>query len=91
MKIVVLTRIDHDSLDTAVDLSKQKGGVKIVLLSDAVYLLNGYVNNQPDLKFYALREDLDKRMDGHPDWVIPLEYGDFIDMIMADGSAVVNL
>lgn len=91
MKIVVLTRIDHDSLGMAVDLSKQIGDVKIVLLSDAIYMLNGYVNNQPDLKFYALMEDLEKRMGGHPDWVIPIEYGDFIGMIMADGSAIVNL
>ena len=85
----MISEINHDSLETAIDLT-DKSDAKIVLLSDAVYMLNDTGMNL-DQKFYALKEDLDKRFDVVPSSVTLIEYGDLIDMIMMNGSIVINL
>lgn len=89
MKIAVISEINLESLNTAKQLANT-GDAKIVLLTDAVYMLNQFTED-PGVEFLALREDLEKRLTETPRWVTPLEYGDFVDLIMADGSAVVNL
>ena len=89
MKIALVSRIDHDSLSTATELAHATEA-KIILLTDAVYMLNQYTED-PGVEFLALKEDLEKRLTETPSWVTPLEYGDFVDLIMADGSTVINL
>ena len=89
MKIAVVSRISYDSLDTAIELANT-ADAKIVLLTDAVYMLN-QITEDPGVAFHALKEDLEKRLPETPSWVTPLEYADFVDLIMADGSTIRNL
>ena len=89
MKIAVVSRISYESLDTAIELANT-ADAKIILLTDAVYMLNQYTED-PGVEFHALKEDLEKRLTEIPSWVTPLDYGGFVDLIMADGSTVINL
>ena len=74
----------------ALSLYNTKTDTKIVLLSDAVYLI--YNLNETDYgDIYALEEDLDKRIDQCPAWIHSLNYEDFIDLIMSDGMDIINL
>ena len=74
----------------ATSLFKKDTDTKIVLLSDAVYLI--YNLNGTDYGYiYALEEDLDKRIDQRPAWIKSLNYEDFIDLIMSDNVDIINL
>jgi len=90
VKIVIITNIDNHALEMAMSLFKKETDIRIVLLSDAVYLINNMEENHSNI-IYALEEDLDKRINKYPAWINPLNYGDFIDFIMAEGVNIINL
>ena len=45
MKIAVVSRISYESLDTAIELANT-ADAKIILLTDAVYMLNQYTDHK---------------------------------------------
>ena len=74
----------------AISLFKKETDTKIILLSDAVYLIYTLDTTKCG-DIYALEEDLDKRIDQRPEWINSINYEDFIDLIMADNVDIINL
>lgn len=74
----------------AMSLFKKETHTKIILLSDAVYLIYNLDTTKCG-DIYALEEDLDKRIDQRPAWINSINYEDFIDLIMAYNVDIINL
>lgn len=90
MKLVILTEINNQALKLAIALVEKDTNVRIMLLSDAVYLINN-LDKKSENVIYVLAEDLVKRIDSCPAGITSLTYQEFIDLIMDETVTIINL
>ena len=96
-KIVIISKIDHDAITFSKTLAEEGQQLKIILLSDALFLLENE-QLQEELKselsakiqFFALDEDIEKRNVKH-DIIQIIDYHQLIDILMEPCNRIINL
>lgn len=95
-KTVIISKMDHKALSLSTALTEDGQKLKVILLSDAVFLLE---NNQSlilqsgkseKIEFYALKEDIVKRKVNHS-LLHTVDYNKLIDILMEPGNSIINL
>ena len=96
-KIVIISKIDHDVITFSKTLAAEGQQLKIILLSDALFLLeNEQIQEElkselsAKIQFYALDEDIEKRNVKH-DIIQIIDYHKLIDILMEPGNSIINL
>jgi len=96
-KIIIISKLENDSITLSKILSENSSSTKIILLSDAVFMLknkefikelnSGFSRQQ---LFYALEEDIKKR-NINSSFINIIDYENLIDILMEPNSSIINL
>lgn len=96
-KIIMISKLDPDSLKFSKTLLEENQVFSIILLSDAVFLLNyeQFIDELQSgfpkkMQFYALEEDIEIRNVNHS-LVNIIGYDKLIDILMAPNNSIINL
>jgi len=96
-KIIIVSKLEKDSITLSKILTEDISSAKIILLSDAVFLLKNkeFINelnsglSRQNL-FYALEEDIKKR-NINSSLINIIDYDNLIDILMEPNSSIINL
>ena len=96
-KIVLISKLDNDAINFSKTLAEDGQKLKIILLSDALFLLEG---NQllgesksgisENMQFYALDEDMETRNVTN-DLIQVIDYSKLVDILMEPDNRIINL
>ena len=96
-KIVLISKLDNDAINFSKTLAEDGQKLKIILLSDALFLLEG---NQllgelksgisENMQFYALDEDMETRNVTN-DLIQVIDYSKLVDILMEADNSIINL
>ena len=96
-KIVLISKLDNDAINFSKTLAEDGQKLKIILLSDALFLLEG---NQllgelksgisKNMQFYALDEDMETRNVTN-DLIQVIDYSKLVDILMEPDNRIINL
>ena len=96
-KIIIVSKLEKDSITLSKILTEDISSAKIILLSDAVFLLKNkeFINElnsglSREKLFYALEEDIKKR-NINSSLINIIDYDNLIDILMEPNSSIINL
>ncbi|MHA1973510.1 MAG: DsrH/TusB family sulfur metabolism protein [Candidatus Hodarchaeales archaeon] len=96
-KIIIVSKLEKDSITLSKILTEDISSAKIILLSDAVFLLKNkeFINElnsglSRQKLFYALEEDIKKR-NINSSLINIIDYDNLIDILMEPNSSIINL
>jgi len=96
-KIIIVSKLEKDSITLSKILTEDISSAKIILLSDAVFLLKNkeFINElnsglSRQKLFYALKEDIKKR-NINSSLINIIDYDNLIDILMEPNSSIINL
>ena len=96
-KIVVISKLDKDAINFTKTLAENGQKLKIILLSDALFLLEGdqllgesKSEISENMRFYALDEDMETRNVTH-DLIQVIDYSKLVDILMEPDNSIINL
>ena len=96
-KIIIVSKLEKDSITLSNILTEDISSAKIILLSDAVFLLKNkeFINElnsglSRQKLFYALEEDIKKR-NINSSLISIIDYDNLIDILMEPNSSIINL
>ena len=96
-KIVLISKLDKDAINFTKTLAEDGQKLKIILLSDALFLLEGdqllgesTSGISENMQFYALDEDVETRNVTH-DLIRVTDYSKLVDILMEPDNSIINL
>lgn len=97
-RIIIITKLKPNAIQTAVEIGEKSGDNGIILLSDAAFMLiNGEFSmtlreaNTNGVNIYALRNDVEKRGIKVQPFVEVVDYDSLVDILLEPGTNTINL
>jgi sulfur relay protein TusB/DsrH len=96
-KLIIISKTSPEDLPLIQELFKRNKDNVLVLLSDAVFLLNDnkLIENFQELfsssRIFALNEDIQKRDPINKNLVISISYEELVNLLLKEDTSIVNL